>query len=252
MPVESGVKFRISREVGEHGICLLIKIDHETDPIFAEGEWRPDYLAVYLHGRGCLCTIIEMKGKGGEDNKHGLEQIQALAERMKQEFTTHLPRRFQLDIQGILLSATGAQTPVPRIKEMEKQGLTILSLKCDTRAELFPYISKRNRVGEAFQNQRRHPTSFGLIEGLLATQALHIRMPDVLTQAQDADGTRSGLHIQYVLPGGNEYVTLLTRGKNCVFALRESAGDFADTLRRDLESSGLQHKFFVEEFGENT
>lgn len=252
MPSESGVKFRISREAGEPGICLLVKIDHATDPIFAEGEWRPDYLAVYLHGKGCICTIIEMKGKGGEDNKHGLEQIQALAERLKQEFATHLPRRFRLDIQGILLSATGAQTPVPRIKEIEKQGLTILSIKCDTRAELFPYISKKNRVGEAYQNQTRHPADFGLIERLLATQALHVRMPDALTQARDADGTRSGLHIQYVLPGGNDCATLLTRGKSCVFALREGETGHAERLRRDLENNGLQHKFLVETFGENT
>lgn len=55
---------------------------------------RPDYLAVYLHG--CICTIIEMKSKGSRDLKHGLTQIKALADRLKQEFRECLPPRFQL------------------------------------------------------------------------------------------------------------------------------------------------------------
>ena len=96
VPAESGVKFSISRQEGESGICLLIHIDKQRFPIFEADVPRPDYLALYFHGSGCICTIIEMKSKDNKKLEHGLEQIKSLADRLKAEFKKHLPRAFEL------------------------------------------------------------------------------------------------------------------------------------------------------------
>ena len=83
VPPESSVSFRIGREEADSGICLLIHIDDQAYPIFEADESRPDYLAIYLHGSGCICTIIEMKSKSGKNLKHGVEQIKVLAKARK-------------------------------------------------------------------------------------------------------------------------------------------------------------------------
>ena len=80
VPAESGVKFSISRQRGEPGIYLLIHIDNQRFPVFEADVPRPDYLALYFHGSGCLCTIIEMKSKDNKKLEHGLEQIKSLAD----------------------------------------------------------------------------------------------------------------------------------------------------------------------------
>lgn len=240
VPPESGVKFRISREQVGEGVCLLIRVDHPTDPVFAQGSVRPDYMALYLHGTGCICTIIEMKGKSVEEHKHAVEQIEALRVRLKEEFRKFLLRWFQIPIQGLLVSPTAAQTPLPRLKSLERQGFTILPVKCDTRAELFPYISKLNRLDNAFRNQPRHPARPGPLEELLAQRALPMRLATAGSQRAG-----EGLHIDYAL-SGHEYASLTTRGRHCIFTVKEDATVHADHLRQDLEQNGLTPKFLVE------
>jgi len=241
VPRESGVQFRISRERAGEGVCLLIRVDHPTDPVFPKGEVRPDYMALYLHGKGCICTIIEMKGQSAEENKHAVEQIEALRVRLKEQFRNFLPARFQIPIQGLLVSPTAAQTPLPRLKALEqREGFTILPVKCDTRAELFPYISRLNQLRDGFHNQARHPATPGPLEDLLARSALPRRV-----STPDGRRTGEGLHIDYAL-SGHEYAALTTRGRHCVFTVKEEGTAHADRLRRDVEENGLEQKFLVE------
>ena len=117
VPSESGVKFRISRQTNDAGICLLIHIDDQLFSIIDEGP-RPDYLAVYLHGTGCICTIIEMKGRSEKNLKHGLDQISALADRLKSELGKNLPAHFRIHIQGLLLCPFNSQVPSSLIQSM--------------------------------------------------------------------------------------------------------------------------------------
>ena len=115
VPSESGVKFHITRKVDEKALCFLVHIDDQGNPIFDEGEKRPDYLAIYLSGAECICTIIEMKGKDGHRLSGGLKQIKNLEQRLKSEFRRCLPRNFQLHIQGLLLCPPNSQIPLDEI-----------------------------------------------------------------------------------------------------------------------------------------
>lgn len=244
VPPESGVEFCIYREEADEGICLLIHIDNQKYPLFEAEEARPDYLAIYLHGNGCICTIIEMKSKSGKNLKHGLEQIRVLSDRLKQEFQEHLPPQFRLHIQGILLCQYNADVPRVLIEKMSHQGLTILPAPCNSRAELFPYISQKNELIKGFRNKPRHPAEQSPVEALLSTASLSKRVPEPESAARQQ--AAPGLQISYVLSDKDEYVTLITRGKNCVFLVSEEGIEHSEQLRQDIEKNGLQQKFLVE------
>jgi hypothetical protein len=242
---ESNVKFRISRQEGEPGICLLVHIDHEKFRIFEEGVLRPDYLAIYLHGDGCICTIIEMKSKDNKNLEHGLEQIKSLADRLKTEFAEHLPPRFRLVIQGILLCQPNAQVPNPLIQEMANDGLTIYPAQCSSRAELYPYISQKNDLKKRFENVPRSPAPQGPVEEMMSRNTLNKRLPDKLTEARPGTGAGTGLHINFVLSDADEYATLITRGKKCVFVVKERGDEHQQRLLQDIAANRLQSKFDV-------
>jgi hypothetical protein len=242
---ESNVKFRISRQEGEPGICLLIHVDNQVFPVVEADVLRPDYLALYLHGDGCICTIIEMKSTDSKKLKHGLEQIKSLADRLKMEFKKHLPPRFKLSIQGILLCQANAQVPTPLIQEMANEGLTILPAQCSSRAELYPYISREHRLKDGFRNNLRHPTDQSPIEEMMSHSTLNKRLPDKLTEARPGTGAGTGLHINFVLSDADEYATLITRGKKCVFVVKERGDEHQQRLLQDIAANRLQSKFDV-------
>lgn len=250
VPQESGVKFRISREEGGPGICLLIHVDDQLFPIVERGVPRPDYLAVYLHGDGCICTIIEMKSTAGKNLKHGLEQIKVLADRLNKEFQDHLPRRFKLKVQGILLSQFNSQVPPPLIEKMADAGLTILNAQCGSRAELYPYIFRLNSVKTSFLNKPRTPGPATFIETMISRDSLAKRVPDQLTEKREGAGPGTGLHINFVLSLLDEYAALITRGNKCVFVVSEQGEQFLGKLQADIAANGLQDKFEVERMPE--
>jgi hypothetical protein len=245
VPQESSVKFRISRQEGEPGICLLIHID-EKFPLVEDGVPRPDYLAVYLHGNGCICTIIEMKSTAGKNLRHGLIQIKTLADRLKEEFREDLPPRFRLVIQGILLCQQNADVPNELIRQMAKDGLTILPAQFHHRAELYPYISQRNDLKTLFKSEARRPGNPSFIEGMMSQNTLNKRLPDELTRRRGSEGRGTGLHINFVLSDSDEYATLLTRGRKCVFVVSEQGDQYLRALTADIAANGLADKFDVE------
>ncbi len=243
VPAESGVKFSISRQEGEDGICLLIHIDNQRFPVFEADVPRPDYLALYLHGKGCLCTIIEMKSKDNKKLEHGLDQIKSLADRLKAEFKEHLPRGFDLKVQGILLCQINAQVPGPKIQKMAKNGLTIFPAQCNDRAELYSYISKENDLKSRFENKPcRNPIERGPTEQMMSCDTLSRRLSDKsLEMRQD-----KGLHINFVLSEADDYAVLVTRAKKCVFFVKEQGDEHQQRLLRDIAANGLEDKFDVE------
>ena len=256
VPPESSVKFRISRQEGEQGICLLIHIDDQMFPIFEADVPRPDYLAIYLHGGGCICTIIEMKSKDSKNLKRGLEQIKSLADKLKTEFADHLPHRFILKVQGILLCQVNAQVPNLLIRKMDEQGLTIFPAQCNSCAELYPHISKENKLvnyfqGKPFENKpRRDTTAMGPIEKMMSCDTLSKRLPDKITETRAGAGAGIGMHINFVL-SDNEYAVLTTRAKKCVFFVKEQGEEHRRRLEADIVANGLQRKFDVEPMPED-
>lgn len=246
VPRESSVKFRITREKAEQGICLLIHIDNQAYPIFEAQESRPDYLAIYLHGDGCICTIIEMKSRAGKNLKHGLEQISVLADKLKQEFKRCLPRKFKLHIQGILLSQFNSEVPNELIIRMAQEGLTILSVQYSHRAELFPYISQKNIVisqkdtpRTKFVNIPRHPCRQNPIEQMMSCMSLRKRLTEPQTAAE------KNFCISYVLSNKYEFATLTVKKDRCVFLVTEEGTTHSELIKQDIEANGLQDKFEV-------
>lgn len=134
---ESGVKFRISRQ-DDPGICLLIHVDNKCFPVVDEGVSRPDYLAIYLHGDHCICTIIEMKSTAEKNLKHGVEQIKTLAGLLKSEFKIQLPRNLELTVQGILLCSANAGVPNALISQVEKGDYQFSQRSTATAQNYFP------------------------------------------------------------------------------------------------------------------
>lgn len=250
VPAESGVKFSISRQEGEPGICLLIHIDNQMFPIIEADLPRPDYLAVYLHGKECICTIIEMKGREGKNLKHGLEQIKSLADILKAEFKEHLPHRFVLKVQGILLRPINAQVPNLIIQHMSSSGLTIFPAQCNSRAELYPYISKKNDLKSRFENVPRRPAPQSALEEMMSCDTLNKRLTDKLTEARPGAGAGLGLHINFVLSERNEYAVLTTQPKKCVFFVQENGEEHQQRLWEDIAANGLEDKFAVERMPE--
>ena len=247
VPPESSVKFRITRQASERGICLLIHIDSQDDPIFEAEESRPDYLAIYLHGDGCICTIIEMKSKGERELKHGLMQIKALADRLRQEFRNCLPPRFRLHIQGVLLCQPNADVPSARMAQMACEGLTIVPVQSSHRAELFPYISRLNTLPQTpFKFESRSPDGPSPLESMLSRDSLRVRLPLSAADAGAASPRRAALHICYTVSKPPGEVTWTTRGRHCILLVREAGTALAESLRRDVERNGLDEKFWVE------
>ncbi len=246
VPPESSVKFRITRQETDPGICLLVHVDAQLFPIVEEGVPRPDYLALYLHGDGCICTIIEMKSTSEKNLKHGLLQIKTLADRLRDEFKEHLPARFRLHIQGILLCQFNAQVPDKLIQQMANNGLTILPAPFSHRAELYPYISKRNALKDGFKSENRSPCEPCAIERLISKNTLKKRLADSLTASRPGEGAGQGLHINFVLSESDEYAALVTRGKKCVFVVSEQGDRFLQELQADINANELGDKFAVE------
>lgn len=247
VPAESGVKFSISRQEGEAGICLLIHIDHQRYPVLEDGVPRPDYLALYFYGDGCICTIIEMKSKDNKKLEHGLDQIKSLADRLKAEFKEHLPRGFDLKVQGILLCQINAQVPGPKIERMAREGLTIFPAQCNDRAELYPYISKTNELKSRFVNKPcRNPIDPGPVEEMMSCDTLSKRLSDKSSEARSG----AGLHINFVLSEADDYAVLATRAKKCVFFVKERGDEHQQKLAADIAANGLEKKFDVERMPE--
>lgn len=245
VPPESSVKFRITRQATEQGVCLLIHIDKQDDPIFEAEESRPDYLAIYLHEDGCICTIIEMKSKGSRDLKHGLKQIKTLADRLRQEFRECLPPRFRLHIQGILLCQFNADVPRELIARMAAEGLTVVPVQSDHSAELFPYISQRSTLQSKHKNEARRSANPSPLEAMLSCDSLRVRLH--FDEAVEGFAPRVyPFHICYAVSDPPGKVTWAVRNRHCVLLVREVGTALAESLRRDVERNGLQGKFFVE------
>ncbi|MEA5531597.1 hypothetical protein VB638_18830 [Dolichospermum sp. UHCC 0684] len=214
-PPESGIHFRITLDSQNKAICILFKIDRDhqkNDPLITDKKLRrPDYMSLYIDSESCICTIIEMKGKTIDELKRGIDQILQLKEILQFEIFNHLSTKLKVKYQGILLTTPNADIPLKKITQVNSPDFKIVSLKCDQKAELYPYVSKSNDFKDRYKHQKITESTPLFIEQILTTRSLPKRIPDEyysknFSNSQD----REGIYINYLLPNDTDYITLLS------------------------------------------
>lgn len=183
VPQESGVCFSITPMEQDEGICLLFHIDRRDDPLIREADCpRPDYLAFYTNSETCICTIIEMKGKGERELLHGVEQIKTFKERLKSEISVHFPKVLssKIKFQGILLTPPNSQLPNKSIEKEAKKGFVIFPIQYYQKAELFNYIAKELCLTDRYRHENIRETpknnEVKFVEKILTHRSLHRRV----------------------------------------------------------------------------
>jgi hypothetical protein len=227
VPKESRVHFRITLDSENQAICILFEIDRRNDPLIRnQALKRPDYMSVYIDSNSCICTIIEMKGKNHNSLENGIEQILRLKEILQTEISNHLPSKLKIKYQGILLTPYNSQPPLKKIAEIASTDFIILPIQYNNKAELFPYVSRKNEITEIskkYNHQEITESTALLIEEILTTRALPKRIPDEyysknFSNSQD----REGIYINYLLPNDTDYITLFSNRQFIEINMQES------------------------------
>lgn len=243
VPEESGVHFRISNPKKD-SVCILFQIDRKSDPLIKDKNTpRPDYLVFYKDRNRCLCTIVEMKGRGEKELGHGVDQITSFRDRLRQELKTHLPD-LKIRFQGILLTPPNSQIPLKKIDKEFKSGFVILALQWHHKAELFPYVSKENGISERY----RHDNSLknvepGFIEQMVIERALHKRINDAFHSTNFSQKkNRIGVYINFALSDQGDYAALKTDDSKAVIAVKQNNSRFTDKIHKELKELSITDK----------
>jgi hypothetical protein len=238
VPRESGVHFQIGSTSKDRAVCVLFQIDRRRDPLIQGADIpRPDFLVLYATRDRCICTIVEMKGRDGKKLEHGIEQIRALRDLLRREIAEHLPNtcKSAISFQGILLTPLGSQIPGPRLEKEKKNGLTIIALQYQFKAELQPYVSKLNQLTEKYEHQALRPDEFNYVERLLVHRALPSRIGTVAHTRR-----RAGLHVDYADEAGDEHVTLVASNEGASASFSSAA--FQKKVAAELARLGLKYR----------
>lgn len=242
VPKESGVHFRITPRSCTDSLCLLFKIDRGKDSLFADGEIKPDYMALFLQNNIWLFTIIEMKGTTEKGIKHGIEQIKALRDRLRKEFQKNFPSNLRLKFQAIILSPSGSQTPDKLIAKENSKDFTIKPLQYSHKAELFDYISQELKLSsERYKHIEIRYTNKPLFtEYVLSNGSLPQRLEDTFCLANKEKTTnKEGIYINYAFPDCEDYAALSIDNKGIKVAINDNT-DIINQIKDELLNLGLQ------------
>lgn len=245
VPAESGVRFAISSAARDDGICLVFLVDDRDAPIYPDAEGpRPDYLVLHASRRGCVLTIVEMKGRSEKNTEHGVDQILTFYRRLKREMAACLPGSWRrVHIQGLLLMPENAQFNRQKITAARQEGLEIYPLSYHHQAELYEYIKQPVSHTQRYRHQQlpRRTPELNLVERLLAEGKVQPRIRDArFTERRGAaDDT---LYLNFRRPGdpARAYVTLSANRKDAVLAFTPDATDARQEVLAHLEAHGLQ------------
>ena len=243
VPKESGVHFRITPRSCKDSLCLLFKIDRGKDSLFEDGEIKPDYMALFIKDNFWLFTIIEMKGTTEKGSKHGIEQIKALRDKLRNELRDNFPSNFRLKFQAIILSPPNTQTPDKLIAQESKSGFVIKPLQHPNKAELFDYISQELKLtSDRYKHEEIKSTDAPLfIELVLTNNALPERLTDDFHNTnQDKTSNKYGIYINYAFPECENYAALAINDKCLQIAVQDDEKEFVKRIKTDLEILGLQ------------
>ncbi|MFM5943550.1 MAG: hypothetical protein ACKO9G_09255 [Dolichospermum sp.] len=239
VPKESGVHFKITLDSENKSLCILFEIDRKNDPLIKnQALKRPDYMSVYIDSNSCICTIIEMKGKNHNSLENGIEQILQLKEILQNEISDHLPTKFKIKCQGILLTPYNSQIPFKKIAELAANDFIILPIQYDHKAELYPYVSKLNKITDKYNHQEITESMALLIEEILTKKALPKRIEDdYYSRNFVIKRDRKGIYINYLLPDETDYITLLSNTKFTEVNIEEN--EYQQKIKDELELLNL-------------
>lgn len=254
VPRESGVHFQISSQVKDDAICLLFHVDRGDRSVITSGP-RPDYFVVHLSATGLIFTIVELKGTELRNLEHGVEQICALYERLRQETQTHLPSWLKIHYQAVLLCPIGAQIPKRQIAA--ERRLTIVPLQYHHKADLFPYVRRRLSHMDIYRHEplpfEAH-RQFGRLEAILAKGPLGERVRDDLySERFRATKSRVGIYANFsAAPRERAYLTLVGDPERKDIVLGVKGRDVrglveAEIARLQLKIDGKRHRLHVHE-----
>jgi hypothetical protein len=249
-PKESGVSFRITVSEVSPSLCLLFQIDRRDDPLVRDPRRpRPDFLAFYFARGNCILTIIEMKGR---DRGRAVEQISAFKDDLQREIRGNLPGKFaaRVRFQGIILTSPQEQLPRKAIEREERRGLIILPLQYTQRAELFPYVSRLNRLsegGKALRYQHKSVRQGRLpspLEAILMHGPLHKRIQDELVaQHFDSAPGRLGVYLNYADASSSSYCALVVNTMYAIIACSAEHRDYVRLIGSELQRIGANSGF---------
>ncbi|MGM3307444.1 hypothetical protein ACSQ6I_15985 [Anabaena sp. WFMT] len=245
VPKESGVHFRITLDSQNQAICILFEIDRRNDPLIRNQTLkRPDYMSLYIDSKSCICTIIEMKGKNHNSLENGIEQILRLKEILQTEISNHLPTKLKVKCQGILLTPYNSQIPSKKIVEVASKGFIILPIQYDNKAELYPYVSKPNKITDKYNHQEITESTALLIEEILTKKALSKRISDDYYSSNFLVGNdREGIYINYLLPNDTDYITLLANTKFTEINIEDNEDQ--EKIKNELEVLNLINRLAI-------
>ena len=245
VPAESGVRFAISSAAKNDGICLVFLVDDRNEPIYPDAEGlRPDYLVLHASRRGCVLTIVEMKGRAGKNTEHGVDQIMTFYRRLKQEMAACLPGSWRrAHIQGLLLMPENAQFNRKKIADAKQEGLEIYPLTYHHQAELYDYISQPISHTKRYEHRKlpREQPELNPIERLLTSGQIVPRIRDDHFVARRGDESDT-LHLNFRRPEdpAEAYISLSTNRRDAVVAFSPEANDARQAVHAHLETHGLR------------
>ena len=245
VPPESGVQFGISKEPTDDALCILFKTDRSPDPLITEASQpRPDFLVLYKTSSVCIFTIVEMKGRTENGLERGIEQILALRDRLKREFSEHFPFGANAVFQGILLCPPNAQIPLKQIAKEAENNIVVVPLQYSHKAELFPYISTRNKVTDRYAHQKlAYSEEMSFLEMMFTHCALPYREQDTEYHKQRQAGNAAGMYINYALSDTREYAAFIANDTQNRVVVNEESDVHLSKIKTALAAVGLKTKF---------
>jgi hypothetical protein len=239
---EGGVHFRINPKPDRECLCLMFHIDRQKDPLItAQGIKRPDYMVLFVENDSWICTIVEMKGGTERGFRHGVEQIKVMRDRLREELKLNAAK-IKIKFQAIILISINSQIPRKLIEKEEQQGLVILPLQYEHKADLFNYVSKVNRLDERYiHEETRFPRVDSMIETVLMNCALQERIIDNFAASNKAKTSNSeGIYMNYNLPNKDDYAALTIDNTAMKIGVKESNETFTDKIIDELLKLGLK------------
>lgn len=242
---KGGVQFRINPKPERDCLCLMFHIDRQKDPLITgQGIKRPDYMVLFIENDNWICTVVEMKGATEKGFKHGIEQVKVLRDRLKEGLKVSASK-VKIKFQAIMMIPAQSQIPGDLIKQEEQQGLVVLPLQYDHKAELFNYVSKINKLTERYIHEEiRLPREDSKVENILMNYALQERINDKFAVSNKAKTTNGqGIYINYaLLPNRDDYAALAVDNSGMKIGVKESSNKFENKIKSDLGKLGLKHK----------
>lgn len=242
---KGGVQFRINPKPERDNLCLMFHIDRQTDPLITgQGVKRPDYMVLFVENDYWICTIVEMKGATEKGFKHGIEQVKVLRDRLRKELKESAAK-VKIKFQAVMMIPAQSQIPRKLIEQEEQQGLVILPLQYDHKAELFNYVSKVNKLTERYIHEEiRTPRADSKVEDILMNCALQERINDAFEASNtNKTGNGRGIYINYaLLPNKEDYAALAVDNSGMKIGVKESGSKSENKIKSDLGRIGLKSK----------